>query len=66
MFCSNISLYEAQGPISFCGHILYMLPVGGGSGGVVTPYIMVYADVLQVWVMFSHLLAFIRVINSRF
>ena len=25
MFGLNISSYETQGPISFCGHILYML-----------------------------------------
>ena len=34
--------------------------------GGVTPYIKVYGDVPQVWAMFSHLLVFIRVINSRF
>ena len=28
----------------------------GGGGGRVTPYIKVYRDVPQVWVMFSHLL----------
>ena len=41
--------------------------VGGGWRGVI-PYIKVYGDVPQVWVMvmFSHLLEFIRVINSRF
>ena len=36
------------------------------SPGVVTPYIKVYGDVPQVWVMLSHLLVFIRIINSRF
>ena len=36
-----------------------------GEEGV-TPYIKVYGDVPQVCVMFSHLLVFIRVINSRF
>ena len=55
-----------------------MCVCGGGGGGsefkpacngVNTawfPYIKVYGDVPQVWVMFSHLLVFIRVINSRF
>ena len=32
----------------------------------VTSYIKVYGDVLQIWVMFSHLLIFISVINARF
>ena len=40
---------------------------GGAWGGEgVTPSIKVYGDVPQVWVMFSHLLVFIKVINSRF
>ena len=39
---------------------------GGGVRSGVTPYIKVYGDVPQVWVMFFHLLVFIRVINLRF
>ena len=52
-------------------HHIFMCNIGsdiitfpGGGGGI--PYIKVYGDGPQVWVLFSHLLVFIWVINSRF